>query len=751
MRHARAGLFIAAFGLLFAQQAGAAATLNENFQEFDEQEETRRPSAPSQVDIERHYNSLKNHPILQVAFRQALSNPALSTILISNLQAAQETKLGYSYDEKVPVLAMAMDSSTRHILVNALMAEKHQRSREIEARLSNPAEGEMVVDVLIIGGTGPAGTQVAMTLHDSGSPLKTLIVEKGETIGGTFDSMMFSLNTSNKPSHDSKTPALRFDNENEIIDGILQVPEIDPSAYPVARSMSSVLRVNLGIAKTPVLFGHQVVDVEEVDGKKSKRSKKREGGPYRVKMIGRNGEVRYVTAHTIIDSSGIGVPNVPTKNPEGQKLIRGEFEKLAKNPGDASAQILNFGAASRRIDAMEYPMAPYAGKTIVVVGDSVASRDFILWLMRYGPRKSYKRSEGQFSRPFRIIWVGHDNYAKSRKDVVTAFLSSKENRIFYSQIAAGLKNKMLVLGGKMHLSNLSREGDLIRVDAFDKDNPEKTKVFMGDSVFLGTGYANESDKIYQNLIDPDDLVDEKGEKTRLTSSQAVEVITAPATKVIAVEGETIEPNDVAIGKKIVGHRIYLLGARAGLVKGTDSSARTVKEGSPLIRDNLPRIREFVVKHIKRLTSHFSSNLLPQEEPHVRNSLMPVGEDEVLRRARPDAIARRAHLITDEVYIATAVEAAIRKTSSIGKIKSVTINAIDNGFEIQTAPHSPKAAKRLAGVLGLDQEFVETLAANTTTQGKSLISKRITVKVGKKGDVKKVTFGGRCTRILDNLL
>ena len=133
------------------------------------------------VDVARHYQALAGHPLLQIAFRQTLDNPALASILIKNLQTAQDTEIGGDHVEKIPVLAMAMDSTTRWVLDNALMAEKHQRSDEIEARLSNPEASPVVVDLVIIGGTGPAGTQIAMKLDAARSPLKALIIEKGET------------------------------------------------------------------------------------------------------------------------------------------------------------------------------------------------------------------------------------------------------------------------------------------------------------------------------------------------------------------------------------------------------------------------------------------------------------------------------------------------------------------------------------------------------------------------------------------
>src|SRR5581483_9812671 len=92
-----------------------------------------------------------------------------------------------------------------------------------------------------------------------------LTVEKTNVVASNFAlaGQGGRVNSTTRPTNENVVPQPGTGNLNEFPAGAIQVPDASTTKNPPFRTLSDVATVNRAASKAPVLFGHEVVSVEE--------------------------------------------------------------------------------------------------------------------------------------------------------------------------------------------------------------------------------------------------------------------------------------------------------------------------------------------------------------------------------------------------------------------------------------------------------------------------------------------------------
>lgn len=432
--------------------------------------------------------------------RLAKADPRTSRAIAFNQRdnlALEDYKLRSEQDQKDrrDLVSIAKEDTLRKQVVRAALADLRRKSNVLESELK--LNKSNIVDVLGVG-MGIHMSIASNTLSRARPDLRFLIVEESDLVASTFaKGAIFQLNSPNRPSVGGTEKKLGKGNLNELINGIVQVPDLSAQKYPPAQTLADAATLNQSVNSSEVLFNYRVTRVED-------RLSVFSNWPARYRVTLTQAETSQeviVYANVIIDGGGLGVPKV-------LRQIQPEYESQREQSlidKSFMPDITTTEDARTRFSNSKTPLREYSDKVVAIVGGGPRSGDsskvFIELLDRLEDGAYYGKDKAQIRNARKIVWIGADI-----EDCLN-FVSNAKVR--YAGIAGGLKKFFSGVVDKGEIQPVP--GRLTRVkrlknqqwklEVTRQDGSTTTQVV--DKVIFGTGYDSNAAEKYTSLLDRD--------------------------------------------------------------------------------------------------------------------------------------------------------------------------------------------------------------------------------------------------------
>jgi hypothetical protein len=343
-------------------------------------------------------------------------------------------------DLRPELVALSQTDGLRDVLVSSVVAEQRRRSSQLKKAMRDDAN-KRVYDTIIVG-AGPHGAALAQEFTDLDPSRRVLIIDGASRPGGTFAEVgpVFALNSTNRQDTGEQANVGQGQSGGDKGDGnlnavadLLGIPDFSGLKWPLAGDLGYVTTIATEYSSADLLLNTRVVAVGSSGP----------GGAFvRVQDLNKplvlpkqSGEDLTITARRVILATGIGKPSffLPGKESVRQQLA-------AKATETQPPPLMLFGEFVKRVNDdlrnLRNPMAPYAGKRILVVGAGDSGKVVLEWLSGLGPdSRSY--GGAQVGEPQEIVWAGVD------------FLSCKEflegARARYARIAQPINSALISL------------------------------------------------------------------------------------------------------------------------------------------------------------------------------------------------------------------------------------------------------------------------------------------------------------------
>jgi hypothetical protein len=500
--------------------------------------------------------------------------------LVSNLRDIDDL-LSYGIEKGDPsfslrrkLVAMAKNPELREGLRAAIYTDLYAKSNRILNALEKAIEknsideAAQVYDVISVG-SGPHDAIALREIQQINPILKVVTLEAGDRVGATFDKEGFNVNSLNRKGLKDAPAQKGVGNQNELSGGLVQIPDIEASAYPQAQQLADVTLLNRATVKdAPVIFNTEIVRVEE---------RTTENWPARYRVSTNRGE--FYSNH-IVNNTGLGRElKLPESIPVANRAML-----YAERTGSGTA----VGKAAKVQSVADYfdhlrnnkdGFKDYANEEIAIIGSGDSSNTLIESLLGLGPKDSYGNATAQSGRLKRAFWIGQD------KEDCEALLNGLRQR--YNDVIGGVKAG-IILPEPRKLFNVEKLANgRFRVYSGMKGNVVYSDV---DRVIFGTGFVDESAKIYESLLAQD--------------ARGFEKKIAPFNEVGYLEGQNGSipgAQSTTIGKSLVTmsldqgrtyHGIHFNGPSAGKIVNSDE-LRNVSENAASLFNTGPRNKAFM--------------------------------------------------------------------------------------------------------------------------------------------------------------
>ena len=251
-------------------------------------------------------------------------------------------------------------------------------------------------DVVVLG-SGIHEQIFQNVLRTEGDPLRVLTLERGPVVSETttFAGDRVNSNSSVRSSTGNDMDTIPgFGNINNFPGGPLQLDAVTTQGLPPLGNFGKVATVNRSLSPNPVLFGWEATKIEQ-------------GGidqPFKVTCQcqctkGRASKLMVLYARAVVDARGIGEPEMPRldiKKVESDRPLDVEADGLLKNFRAASPsrrceafpRIIHSKYFYECTSLLLEPYAPFAGRTVAVVGGGDSGKTIMEFLARVGPNSN---------------------------------------------------------------------------------------------------------------------------------------------------------------------------------------------------------------------------------------------------------------------------------------------------------------------------------------------------------------------------
>ncbi len=471
--------------------------------------------------------AIKSTPMINSLKTLILLVSIFTAFTASANQSCKALLLDYKKPSEV---ALANELSNALKLSQKVMTEIRKESALIQARLQKNSE---IFDVVCLG-AGPQCTAASMVLGKTN--LKSLVVEKSDTVSSNFASKDFMINS-------SETSDLTM---HEIPGGALHFDQIMSSKYGNSQQLATYVQALQFQSKVPVLLNTEVVSFEL-----------RKIGNIEVVVL-KTAQGTEILAKKLMVGTGLGeaVTKIPDSN--YQKILKEQVQISKQNPL-ALQKLMNTETFMKALKLDPKAAKPIVmPKTLAMIGSGDGARISLEELME---------SFVVMPKDFKIYWIGSniktaDEYIASQKGwdryiekVVPHFQQGRiESVSGYGQSVEFLSN------GKMKIS------------VQDPDTKVISQVEV-DMAVDNTGYEN---VILNNIL------------KAFPQSALKDVRGSLAERNL---NETALARQLSLNGQDVG--IYFLGISAGPLATREELATALNRNPVAIYNNAPRTSAFV--------------------------------------------------------------------------------------------------------------------------------------------------------------
>ena len=288
------------------------------------------------------------------------------------------------------------------------LASLHCRSAAVEKQLMTSDESDVVreFDVIVVG-AGIHEQIFQNTLRTEGDPLRVITLERGLVVSETtiFAGERVNSNSSVRSSVGGDMEAIPGSgNINNFPGGVLQLDDVSAQGLGPLGNFGKVATINRSVSPNPVVFGWSVEKVESGGTRQPFVIECKKDGCVPIKL----------RARAVVDARGIGDPvylntdlidaSAPSTSLES---AAGDLLKdFRAAPSVATFPMIihskNFYECT---SLLPEPYAPFAGRTVAVIGGGDSGKTIMEYLTRIGPNSSAYGS-GVISRgSATTIWV----------------------------------------------------------------------------------------------------------------------------------------------------------------------------------------------------------------------------------------------------------------------------------------------------------------------------------------------------------
>ncbi len=252
-------------------------------------------------------------------------------------------------------------------------------------------------DVVVLG-SGIHEQIFQNVLRTEGDPLRVLTLERGPVVSETttFAGDRVNSNSSVRKAGKDIDAVPGIGNINNFPGGPLQLDDVTTQGLPPLGNFGKVATVNRSLSPNPVLFGWEATKIEQGGGTDQ---------PFKVTCQctkGGDSKLMVLYARAVVDARGIGEPEVPevpwldVRKSDRPLDINLVANGLLKDFRDASPS-LRCKAFPRIIHSKYFyectslllePYAPFADKTVAVVGGGDSGKTIMEFLARVGPNSN---------------------------------------------------------------------------------------------------------------------------------------------------------------------------------------------------------------------------------------------------------------------------------------------------------------------------------------------------------------------------
>lgn len=410
-----------------------------------------------------------------------------------------DTLLSYGIGQSDPdfqlrrqLVAMTKDPELREGFRAAAYSDLYDRSNQVLSAVEKAAAEDridpaaQVFDVLSIG-AGPHDAIAMRAILEANPNLKMGTLEASNRVAAVFDKNGFRLNSLSRPGKKGAAPVRGAGNQNELPSGVIQIPDIDSEAYPVAQRLADVTLLNRAtVSKAPILFETEVISVRDsaIEGTK---------WPARYEVTTNRGKFY---SNAIINNSGLGRDLNLSRLPRpAQALI--EAERVLDPAKNSAPRVQSVAEYFDYVKANPTGFRDYKDESVAFIGAGDSSKTGIEFALGLGPNEAYGKVVAQDGRPQKIFWVGQNK--------VTCDELLNSLRLRYADIIGGVKsgtvepvpsqliNVEKLPSGKFKLTfgTASRQGS-------SASTP--TRTVEVDRIIFGTGFQDKSPEVYSPII-----------------------------------------------------------------------------------------------------------------------------------------------------------------------------------------------------------------------------------------------------------
>lgn len=517
------------------------------------------------------------------------------------------------------------------VLAFVSMADLRARSARVAERLKSSTldSPERFYDIVTIG-MGPAETIGALTLNAIGSQARHLSIEPSHTVAPTFSwsGGVFSINSSNRADIYGQDVGPGSGNLNRIPNAPIQLPDLDAQNWPPAFRLGQTFQINRATVPGDPLFGHQVISVQKSNSPTKPKYE------VRLRELESVRELSVFSDHVVF--TGLGTPSIRSydlntlksiarewKVPLGEGDDRVSLQAKLKQSLEERAQrevpfpsaaplpkVLTFTDFVRHAAHAKYPLGPFAGKRIAVIGFKDSGKVVTQFLDRIADASAYGDSSAQQGASAKIFAIGAT--AKDCEEYIS------NNRVRYALLAGGIKSRRIE-PINARLESIDSDGDQRRLRLRTADGSEQ--VIDADFIILTTGFATSAPEILKPL----------------GSAQA------------GIEGLPLVFENVPgrgqrpVARQVPGEEVWITGAGAELPIAGDNIAG-VSDNSVSLFINGPRVATFYANRLPEISRYplnpqQAKQAPPASATSVTRNIRPFGEFPVTKTITPEDVIK----------------------------------------------------------------------------------------------------------------
>lgn len=247
-------------------------------------------------------------------------------------------------------------------------------------------------------------------------------IDRANHLGGQFRNNggrrpTFGINSRTRPE-DRRFPKLPGEDGNIISLGEnapLQLPDFANGTFPTNLDLGDAIAVNQFLAGQDYLLGVSVAEW--------KRNRNQAAGAYRIFLRdGASDQGFSLSTDALIFASGIGDPRpgVDLRDAETRSIFDESQQRLKEGASFAPVMFVEQLLAHFSNEKNRYPMQPFIGKTIGILGDGDGGKIAASLFARVAPPEAYGYSSIQLGGPAGLRWFGincvtQEEYAESAR------------------------------------------------------------------------------------------------------------------------------------------------------------------------------------------------------------------------------------------------------------------------------------------------------------------------------------------------